>query len=293
MDMIIKETTISNFRGISNLTLEFEGKSTVLYGKKNAGKTSILDAMDMLTEDIVYAAVTGDKKKHIVMLEEDVKAQERLAEIKAVFNLKMLNQDFEHSYVRERKGIRQEYLSTNAVIFSTMFSRCYIGEEKPGSKEFEFNKNDMPVFAYYKAGRHLGKQKEEEEAENKKQAFDFSSEAGIVLEDCEQWLFSRPEYVALFQIKDLLELSEDEKCVLAMAGDIARKLSIANVDKENPLDGKGIVFIDDIEAGLREEWKEKIVPALVNAFPNIQFLITTGEESVANSAARCARVLEI
>lgn len=43
------------------------------------------------------------------------------------------------------------------------------------------------------------------------------------------------------------QLSDGEKCLLAMVGDLARRLAIANPGLENPLDGFGVVLIDEIE----------------------------------------------
>lgn len=71
------------------------------------------------------------------------------------------------------------------------------------------------------------------------------------------------------------QLSDGEKCLLAMVGDIARRLGIANPNLVNPLEGEGIVLIDEIELHLHPQWQEKIIPQLTKTFPNVQFIITT------------------
>ena len=43
------------------------------------------------------------------------------------------------------------------------------------------------------------------------------------------------------------QLSDGEKCTIAMFGDLARRIALANPNKENPLEGEGIVLIDEIE----------------------------------------------
>lgn len=48
--MYLKEINIQNFRGISNLSIEFEKDITVLIGENNTGKTTILEAVRHLTE---------------------------------------------------------------------------------------------------------------------------------------------------------------------------------------------------------------------------------------------------
>ena len=44
---------------------------------------------------------------------------------------------------------------------------------------------------------------------------------------------------------------------------------------ENPLEGNGIILIDEIDLHLHPSWQRKICHALVKTFPNCQFVITT------------------
>lgn len=71
------------------------------------------------------------------------------------------------------------------------------------------------------------------------------------------------------------QLSDGEKCLLAMVGDIARRLAIANPSLGDPLQGEGIVLIDEIELHLHPQWQHKIIPRLTETFPNCQFIVTT------------------
>ncbi|MEA5621047.1 AAA family ATPase [Cronbergia sp. UHCC 0137] len=76
------------------------------------------------------------------------------------------------------------------------------------------------------------------------------------------------------------QLSDGEKCLLAMVGDLARRLAIANPGLENPLDGTGVVLIDEIELHLHPKWQREIIPALTRTFPNCQFIVTTHSPQV-------------
>jgi predicted ATP-binding protein involved in virulence len=76
------------------------------------------------------------------------------------------------------------------------------------------------------------------------------------------------------------QLSDGEKCLLAMVGDIARRLAIANPSLDDPLQGEGIVLIDEIELHLHPQWQHKIIPRLTETFPNCQFIITTHSPQV-------------
>lgn len=71
------------------------------------------------------------------------------------------------------------------------------------------------------------------------------------------------------------QLSDGEKCMIALIGDLARRLSIANPTLGNPLLGHGIVMIDEIDLHLHPKWQRLVVPKLLEVFPNCQFIIST------------------
>ena len=77
------------------------------------------------------------------------------------------------------------------------------------------------------------------------------------------------------------QLSDGEKCLLALAGDLARRVAIANPNPDcNPLEGFGVVLIDEIELHLHPKWQRAIIPNLQKTFPNCQFIITTHSPQV-------------
>lgn len=78
------------------------------------------------------------------------------------------------------------------------------------------------------------------------------------------------------------QLSDGEKCLLAMIGDLARRLAIANPGLSNPLEGEGVVLIDEIELHLHPKWQREIIPALTRTFPNCQFIVTTHSPQVVS-----------
>ena len=71
------------------------------------------------------------------------------------------------------------------------------------------------------------------------------------------------------------QLSDGEKCLMAMVGDLARRMAIANPIRDNPLDGEGIILIDEIDLHLHPKWQRMIVPKLLKLFPNCQFIVST------------------
>jgi len=76
------------------------------------------------------------------------------------------------------------------------------------------------------------------------------------------------------------QLSDGEKGLLAMVGDLARRLAIANPSLPKPLQGSGVVLIDEIELHLHPKWQREIIPALTRTFPNCQFIVTTHSPQV-------------
>ncbi|NLL84100.1 MAG: AAA family ATPase [Lentisphaerae bacterium] len=71
------------------------------------------------------------------------------------------------------------------------------------------------------------------------------------------------------------QLSDGEKCLMAMVGDMARRMAIANPKTRNPLAGEALFIIDEIDLHLHPEWQRMVVPRLLEIFPNSQFLIST------------------
>jgi predicted ATP-binding protein involved in virulence len=77
------------------------------------------------------------------------------------------------------------------------------------------------------------------------------------------------------QVLTVNQLSDGEKCLMAMVGDMARRMAIANPLRDNPLEGEGVVMIDEIDLHLHPKWQRMVVPGLMSTFPCCQFLIST------------------
>ena len=74
---------------------------------------------------------------------------------------------------------------------------------------------------------------------------------------------------------DLTQLSDGERSFLAMICDLGRRLTLANPLLANPLDGAGVVLIDELELHLHPKWQREVTEKLRKTFPNIQFIATT------------------
>lgn len=74
---------------------------------------------------------------------------------------------------------------------------------------------------------------------------------------------------------DVNQLSQGEKSLLALVGDIARRLAILNPSLDDPLQGEGVVMIDEVDLHLHPKWQHDLIDKLVRTFPNVQFILTT------------------
>ena len=62
-------------------------------------------------------------------------------------------------------------------------------------------------------------------------------------------------------------LSDGEKCTLALFGDLVKRLALANPELENPLEGEGIVLIDEVELHLHPTWQRRILESSRSTSP--------------------------
>lgn len=79
---------------------------------------------------------------------------------------------------------------------------------------------------------------------------------------------------------NVLQLSDGERNMLALVGDMARRLSVLNPSLANPNEGAGVVMIDELDLHLHPRWQREAVAKLEATFPNCQFVITTHSPQV-------------
>ncbi|MBI5516303.1 MAG: AAA family ATPase [Deltaproteobacteria bacterium] len=87
------------------------------------------------------------------------------------------------------------------------------------------------------------------------------------------------------------QLSDGERNLLTLAGDIARRLAIANPAHPAPREAEAVVLVDEIELHLHPRWQREAVGALRRAFPGVQFVLTTHSPQVLSTVPSEAVVL--
>ncbi len=80
-------------------------------------------------------------------------------------------------------------------------------------------------------------------------------------------------------------LSTGETCFIALIGDIARRLAIANPERLDPLEGDGIILIDEIDLHLHPAWQRRAITKLPEVFPNVQFVVTTHSPQILSEVS--------
>lgn len=89
---------------------------------------------------------------------------------------------------------------------------------------------------------------------------------------------------------NITQLSQGQKLLVALTGDLARRLVILNPEADKPLNTHGIVVIDEVELHLHPKWQQEILIGLQNTFPNIQFIVTTHSPQVLSTVDnKCIR----
>ena len=82
---------------------------------------------------------------------------------------------------------------------------------------------------------------------------------------------------------DFNQLSDGEKSYMALVFDIVRKMAMTHPSLENPLEGDGIMLIDEVDLHLHPSWQREVIDKLKQLLPNCQFFISTHSPHVVSS----------
>ena len=313
--MKIKRLEINNFRPMNGISLELEGRSTVIFGVNGTGKTSILKAVNLLYANIINKIVNRKELRQNYALQlQDIKYGKTETKISAEFLIEGNVIDYYRAMIR--KSGRKTHDSKKLGIIAETFQDKYFSDEEQG---------DIPIFVNYGTNRlvldiplrirtkhqfdiysafekaienridfraFFEWYRNQEDYENECKIAngdleykDASLEAVrkavmVMLDDCSNLRVVRKPRLEMKIDKNgialnVSQLSDGEKCTMALFGDLARRLTIANPNMENPLLGEGVVLIDEVELHMHPSWQRKVLNCLKQTFPNIQFIITT------------------
>ncbi|PAX52395.1 AAA family ATPase [Brunnivagina elsteri] len=318
--MKVKRIAINSFRGIKELCLDFDSKEpTVILGINGVGKSSILDCLAILlsrfTSPIQYPTTSGR-----LFREEDVnsgcnethneitisvdndevswsltKVQKRRTKDTSsnLIELKKLIEDTQNQLRQNPQfnlPVFVHYAVNRAVIDIPLKVTKKPVIETVAAYEQALNGVQINFNNFFQWFRTLEDLENEERRDNptflNPQLDTVRQAIYSVLPDFSN-LRIRRSPLRMTVIKDSREiiinqLSDGEKCLLAMVGDLAWRLAIANPSNPKPLQGNGVVLIDEVELHLHPKWQREVIPALTHTFPNCQLIVTTHSPQVVS-----------
>lgn len=318
--MKINYMEIKSFRGIEDCKIEFNKASTVIFGYNGAGKTSVLQAINLVYSNIINCIVRNKFKQGIQITAKDVKIGTSKCSLTADFTA--FDEECCYSRFYDKNTNKRTHTPKELDKFLKHFESLHDDDAN--------NDSNVPIFVNYGVHRlvlDVPLRIKQHHTFNTLSAYEKAIESKIDFRAFFEWFRNREDYENEVKVREnkkyvdkqlksvkkailaflndfseikvtrnplammvtkgknrlnVEQLSDGEKCVLALTGDLARRISIANPKLKNPLEGTGIVLIDEIELHLHPSWQRKIIPVLRSTFPNIQFIITTHSPQVLN-----------
>ena len=90
----------------------------------------------------------------------------------------------------------------------------------------------------------------------------------------------------------IYNLSTGYRAILSMIMELAYRASVLNPTMEDFSELEGVVLIDEIDAHLHPKWQWKILDAIRQVFPSVQFIIAT-HSPIVISSIKDARIIKI
>lgn len=310
----IKNLQLENYRGFINASIDFTDHITCIAGINGAGKTTILGAIEKSMLIFLNANYLGKymKTKYAlnatdVHIDRNSTYLEQIetAYTKLSFSVNEADNVIEHSFVKKgrfgnyypsdfngndfkdakncpifafysinRRNVsakKKKTITTNG--FDYIFSAWENVNLVNFDCFFDWYKNE--ILDEYQA-------REENPSYINNELRSVRNAISSFFGETVKLKIVKDQLIAIKNGVELLfsNISDGEKSITLLFADIARRLAIANPNLENPLDGTGVILIDEIELHLHPSWQRKIVHSLVETFPNCQFIITTHSPQV-------------
>ena len=297
----IRSLHLENYRGFTDTTIEFGEHITCIAGINGAGKSSVLCALSRVLESL-YTSFPKEPFIKSTDINKNAKDKEAKIELSLLLDdencIRQINSKgitfFEDKSFTDYKKSHNFIISYYSVNRSELDVDVSVDQEKDLSNKKEAMTNAFNSVTHYKEFFQWFRDREDRENAIKLEKYE-NGDTKTIFEDIELKAVRNaisvltPDFSKMKIDKnrqsvlitkgntsiDFSTLSDGEKGVITLFGDIARRLAIANETLENPLEGNGIILIDEIDLHLHPSWQRKICHALVKTFPNCQFVITT------------------
>ena len=317
--MKIEELYIENFRGIQKLEVKNLAYLNVIAGINGAGKSSILTAIKTLLSWLI-ARIRNQKGNGISIKDQDITNGKNYCLLKIRMDNGVEWQLYkQHSKCRMKAEYKTELSKMNAFANQLAESLGHDAQTNlPLIDAYGVNRvvNETPMrvraahklnpldalsvdmsnsvnfhdfFIWFRemedieneslrnTGR-LQKDKRLEAVRNSMATF-FDGYSGFkVQRNPKSFVINKGEEKFNFN-----QLSDGEKSYMALIFDIVRKMAMTHPSLGNPLDGDGIVLIDEVDLHLHPSWQREVIDKLKQLLPNCQFFISTHSPHVVSS----------
>lgn len=338
--MRLKKIEIENFKCFEKEIIELHPQLNILIGNNASGKTSLLEALQILIGSLYLAF---DKYKEGLkmpgILKDDIRLKNTSNSLEPQLPTKVsawaeIDETFTKSLkLQNPKEIRWlRSIETLAGKTTTREAKEMMSVSKNIQASVRSGKSvNIPLTAYFSTDRYKKERRESnsistagsrmrgyfnsldtttntkfflnlyftetlDEIQNKTSSEMLAAVNSAVREciHCDEIRYDLKKQTLLMAYNngDLLPfdlLSDGVRCMLAMVMEIAFRCYLLNphLGDEAPKATKGVVLIDEIDLHLHPSWQIHILNDLRNAFPNIQFIVTTHAPLVISQVSQC------
>ena len=317
--MKIRSVHIAGFRGISELSLDFSERINVLTGINGAGKSAVLDCIAILLSRLIgrIRSSTGTGR---FFSESDINNDLGVHETRNSISIQFHGETVHWQVTKGRKGRRKQRIKDLEELRRHVEQLRFGLEENedatlPLAVYYPVNRAvpDIPLrikrkhrfdrlAAYdqalsgspssFRVFFEWFRQREDLENERRLEKPQFRDPQLQAVRIATERLIPgfknlkvrrSPLRMVVEKNKEELtvnQLSDGEKCTLAMVGDLARRMAVANPHMPDPLIAEAVVLIDEIDLHLHPAWQRMIASNLEKTFPNCQFLLSTHSPAI-------------
>lgn len=316
--LLVDSLSLEAFRGLGSMEIDFDSRFTVLAGRNGRGKTSILDCLARMLS--WFFATLAPRRGPVFADDDIQNDESELyVRLSGAYNGKPVSWSVKRTRGRgsgrASRSREKRPVSELRQIHEALAKRVEENGNLPLAVYYAVNRSDLDVPTRSKklVGDRIAKIfenalikgqadfrgffnwfKEREDEENAEKRRDFSHEdrklraVRRALESVldgfrEPHIERRPLRMVVHKGRQELsinQLSDGERSVMAMVGDLARRLCDANPGLIDPLEGSAIVLIDELELHLHPDWQRRLIPDLTRTFPACQFIATTHSPQV-------------
>ena len=315
--MKIASVNISGFRGITKIEIpSLDEHSNLFVGINGAGKSSVLDAISYLLSYFVKRMTSRNLFGGKLISDDDISLLSKdgttlsltldnglswqLYRSKSFNKSNKTNLSALNDYIFYLRNKIENEPQTNIPVIAhykvkRAVDRINVAPSKKKNKTsvldayngaLDGNTSFADFFTWYREQEDIENEKIRDERDFRDNGLQAIRKAvmSIFPEYTEMRVQRSPRALVIKKNDNLLklnQLSDGEKCYITLVCDLTRRLAIAN-PSQDPLQGEGIVLIDEFDLHLHPQWQLSVITKLTKTFPNCQFIFTTHSPIVAS-----------